>query len=157
MHHHQRLRKSLFRTSNTNHLFIGSLWISQGSGTVLNRDYVADPDLEWVVEVEPDGHVKRNYEGPSDEVIFVGVKDEDPDPFDLYIRQESWAFDSDSDNDERKPDKTDRRRMLLRLTPKGEEVVEEISEIAAKTNRGVLSPLSPSEQRLFLDLLRRLT
>ncbi len=58
---------------------------------------------------------------------------------------------------ERKPDKTDRRRMLLRLTPKGEELVEQVSEIAAKTNRGVLAPLSPSEQRIFLDLLRRLT
>ncbi|MCG8355995.1 MAG: MarR family transcriptional regulator [Kiloniellales bacterium] len=58
---------------------------------------------------------------------------------------------------ERKPDKTDRRRMLLRLTELGHQVIDELSEIAEKTNKGVLAPLSPGEQEMFVSLLRRLT
>ena len=58
---------------------------------------------------------------------------------------------------ERKPDKTDRRRMLLRLTEEGRRLIAELSELAARTNQGILAPLSPSEQTLFLELLRRLT
>ena len=58
---------------------------------------------------------------------------------------------------ERKPDQTDRRRLLLCLTDKGRRLIAELSELAARTNQGILAPLSPGEQTLFLELLRRLT
>jgi hypothetical protein len=90
----------VFPAAGSNSLYIGSVWVAQGTNGVANNDYTADPEREWVVEVEPDGK-PAEVQGPADQVIVSGYNDDDsPDPFDLYIRQESWAFDSNSPDDD---------------------------------------------------------
>jgi len=88
--------------SAKNHLYVGSLWVSNGPSYVANRDYVADPNREWVTETLPEGHPTKRYDGlPDQEIIVAGATDEEaPDAFGAYIRQESWAFDSGSSDDD---------------------------------------------------------
>jgi DNA-binding MarR family transcriptional regulator len=63
----------------------------------------------------------------------------------------------DRDLIERRPDPTDRRRILLRLSPSGEHLLDtSIANGFVITDR-TLEPLSPSERRTFLDLLRRIS
>lgn len=88
-------------TSTQNHLFIGGLWVAQGENYVANRDFDADPKKEWAVETEPDGHPAIVIGGNSDQDVKAACNDDDADdPFGFYIRQESWAFDSGSSEDD---------------------------------------------------------
>lgn len=57
---------------------------------------------------------------------------------------------------QRVPDPTDRRRMLLSLTPSGEATVVRLLEGAHKVSRAMLAPLKPDEQQAFMDMLRRI-
>ena len=56
----------------------------------------------------------------------------------------------------RAPDMNDRRRRPLRLTPKGTDLIEAQFEKALKVSEATLSPLKSSEQKLLLELLKRI-
>lgn len=56
----------------------------------------------------------------------------------------------------RAEDLNDRRRAVLRLTESGTALVDQLFTTAAGISRETLSPLSPSEQAVFLKLLQRL-
>ena len=57
---------------------------------------------------------------------------------------------------ERLADPTDRRRMVLSLSPLGQETVMRLLKDANRIGDEILSPLSADEQGLFLGLLKRL-
>ncbi|WP_243029415.1 MarR family winged helix-turn-helix transcriptional regulator [Thermus altitudinis] len=57
----------------------------------------------------------------------------------------------------RQPDPEDRRRVLLRLTPKGEAVQKRLQEAWLRAYGQHLARLSPEELNLFRNLLRKLT
>ncbi|HEY9548514.1 MAG TPA: MarR family transcriptional regulator [Kiloniellaceae bacterium] len=57
---------------------------------------------------------------------------------------------------ERLADPTDRRRMVLSLSPRGQETVVRLLESANRIGDQILAPLSGDEQAIFLDLLKRL-
>ena len=56
----------------------------------------------------------------------------------------------------RAPDPTDRRRMLLRLTPLGERAVTQAIEKAGPLNEVLLMSLTAAEREMFLTMLKRL-
>ncbi|MFQ5773485.1 MAG: MarR family winged helix-turn-helix transcriptional regulator [Kiloniellaceae bacterium] len=57
---------------------------------------------------------------------------------------------------ERLPDPTDRRRMILRLTPAGKTMIDGLAGgIEAATTR-ILAPLAPNEQEQLRNLLKRI-
>ena len=89
-------------TSTKNHLYVGSIWVAQGETYVANRDFDTDPKKEFVVAPAPeDGHIELEFlEGPDTKAEGGIVDDASADPFGFYIRQESWAFDSGSDEDD---------------------------------------------------------
>lgn len=58
---------------------------------------------------------------------------------------------------ERHPDPQDRRRVLLRLTPKGEALNRRLKEAWLQAYEQQLARLSPEELLLFRDLMRKLT
>jgi DNA-binding MarR family transcriptional regulator len=58
---------------------------------------------------------------------------------------------------EREADPQDRRRVLLRLSPKGEEAQARLKEAWLTAYSQHLSRLGPQELLLFRDLLRKLT
>lgn len=53
-------------------------------------------------------------------------------------------------------DPDDGRLRLASLTPKGQALHDEIRELALERERALLSPLSPGERSVLVDLLRRL-
>ncbi|MBY0431963.1 MAG: MarR family transcriptional regulator [Rhodospirillales bacterium] len=57
----------------------------------------------------------------------------------------------------RRPDPDDARRVLLRLSPAGEELRAQAIVRARTITTATLAPLKPEEQTVFLSLLRRLT
>lgn len=57
---------------------------------------------------------------------------------------------------ERLADPTDRRRMVLSLSPLGQETVVRLLNDANRIGGEILAPLSRDEQGLFLGLLKRL-
>lgn len=57
---------------------------------------------------------------------------------------------------ERLADPTDRRRMVLSLSPLGQETVVRLLESANRIGDQILAPLSRDEQAVFLGLLKRL-
>jgi DNA-binding MarR family transcriptional regulator len=56
-----------------------------------------------------------------------------------------------------RPDPTDARRTLLRLTPDGEQVLARLVANGPRVSAETLKPLSDAEQRTLLGLLSRLT
>lgn len=54
----------------------------------------------------------------------------------------------------REPNPDDRRSVLIALTPKGLEVVEQTVRRHVENERRLLEPLSPEQQRQLADLLR---
>ncbi len=58
---------------------------------------------------------------------------------------------------ERLPDPTDRRRILLRLSPSGSRLLIGCIANGVTVTDRTLGPLSPSERSALLDLLRRIS
>ncbi len=56
----------------------------------------------------------------------------------------------------RTPDATDRRRMVLELTPEGNSVAERLLNGIDTVNGQILAPLAPEEQEQFRSLLKRI-
>ena len=56
----------------------------------------------------------------------------------------------------RAPDPADRRGTLITLTPKGRELIDNVTEAHLDNERNLLAALSESEQRRLADLLRKL-
>lgn len=54
-------------------------------------------------------------------------------------------------------DPNDKRRTVLMLSAEGLKLFEQVERSAFKVSAETLSPLSATEQRVFLDLLQRLT
>lgn len=57
----------------------------------------------------------------------------------------------------RKDDPEDRRRTILSLTPEGEAIVERLVPLSKRVTAGTLDPLTPDEQKRFLELLAKIT
>lgn len=58
---------------------------------------------------------------------------------------------------ERRPDPTDRRRVLLRLSPAGSALLARCVADGVEITERTLEPLNRSEQDTLLDLLRRIS
>lgn len=56
----------------------------------------------------------------------------------------------------REPDEADRRRLILRVTPQGEQVVSEVLPSVAANLRSIFTDFSDAERALLLTLLKRL-
>ena len=56
-----------------------------------------------------------------------------------------------------RPDKNDKRRRCLSLTPAGRDLVARLMANGPKVSQATLDPLDAAEQRQFLALLKRLT
>ena len=56
----------------------------------------------------------------------------------------------------RRPDAVDKRRVLVALTPAGEEAAARRNEEAISYHSKLLSRLEPNEARIFLDVLKRI-
>jgi DNA-binding MarR family transcriptional regulator len=56
----------------------------------------------------------------------------------------------------RGPDPADRRGTLITLTPKGHELIDNVTEAHLDNERRLLASLSDAEQRRLADLLRKL-
>src|SRR5690606_27856175 len=56
-----------------------------------------------------------------------------------------------------RPDKNDKRRRCLSLTPAGKDLVARLMTNGPKVSQATLDPLDAAEQRQFLALLKRLT
>ena len=54
-------------------------------------------------------------------------------------------------------DKTDRRRTIVSVTPKGQDAFACLTQTAQDISDETLKPLTASEQAMFLHLLRKLT
>jgi MarR family transcriptional regulator, lower aerobic nicotinate degradation pathway regulator len=51
---------------------------------------------------------------------------------------------------------TDRRRLRLNVTPLGREVIRKILPMIDRSERRILAPLNPADQRKFMELASRL-
>jgi MarR family transcriptional regulator, lower aerobic nicotinate degradation pathway regulator len=58
---------------------------------------------------------------------------------------------------ERRRDPADRRRLQLRLSSAGRQLVEDCAGIGHRISEQTLAPLGPEDRRIFLDLLERLS
>jgi MarR family transcriptional regulator, lower aerobic nicotinate degradation pathway regulator len=54
------------------------------------------------------------------------------------------------------PDPSNRRRLLVDLTPAGRQLVSDLAPAAHQISQETLAPLSASEQEIFLTLLKKL-
>ena len=57
---------------------------------------------------------------------------------------------------ERRPDPTDRRGTLVRLTRRGKTTIDTLLPIHLVNEQQLLAPLSPAQQRMLDELLRSL-
>jgi len=57
---------------------------------------------------------------------------------------------------ERLADPTDRRRMVLSLSPQGQETVVRLLKNANRVSRDILAPLAPEQRGPFVELLKQL-
>jgi DNA-binding MarR family transcriptional regulator len=57
---------------------------------------------------------------------------------------------------ERRPDSSDRRGVLVRLTPKGKAIIDKAVEAHVANEERLLRSLGPADRRALDDLLRRL-
>lgn len=57
---------------------------------------------------------------------------------------------------ERLPHASDRRRLMVRLTPSGRSAVKGLQAKVTKANAAILAPLASDERGMFLSLLKRL-
>lgn len=84
----------LYPADGDNRIFVGSLWVGADSSYIANRDYELDPDQEWTVANDPDGHVWFGEGGDSDQDIHTAFTDSaSAQPLGLAVRQlaQAWA------------------------------------------------------------------
>ena len=87
----------IYPYGGSNLLFVGGLWVGESDSYIANRDYDDDPDREWMVSVDPDGHVWVDVNGESDQDIHTIYTDSAAvSPRGLFVQQESWAFSRDN-------------------------------------------------------------
>ena len=55
------------------------------------------------------------------------------------------------------PDPGDKRRTVVSLTAKGNEVIRQLHNFGADVTNETLAPLSRDERKVFLEMLKRLT
>jgi hypothetical protein len=90
----------VYPADGTNLLWVGSLWVSQGDTYIANRDYEADPQKEWVVSFDPDGHAVPLPVGVSDQDVVARYTDDNAlEPRSLFVRQHSLAWANAEDDD----------------------------------------------------------
>jgi hypothetical protein len=90
----------VFPADSTNLLYIGGFWVGLNSSYVANRDYDADPNKEWVVSTNPDGHIWIDGFGSSDQDIHAAFTDAgSSEPRGMTVHQESWAFAEEPDDE----------------------------------------------------------
>ncbi|MFH1143487.1 MAG: right-handed parallel beta-helix repeat-containing protein, partial [Candidatus Eisenbacteria bacterium] len=83
----------VYPLEGTNCLWIGSLWVSGGTGYVANLDYAADPAREWTVALDPPGYVEIDESGTSHQDILASYVDSAAaSPRGWRVEQESWAY-----------------------------------------------------------------
>jgi predicted outer membrane repeat protein len=91
----------VYPAGGANLLFIGSLWVGQDTAYVANRDYDADPAREWAVSTSPDGHLRLEEGGDSDQQIHGACTDRDAvSPLGLFVDQQSSAWSEDETRDD---------------------------------------------------------
>ncbi len=56
-----------------------------------------------------------------------------------------------------RPDETDRRRMVVALSPKGRQIAAQAFEVAREISAQTLNPLSAEEQRMLLQILLKIS
>jgi len=85
----------IYPATGDNLLFVGSLWVSNDSVYVANREYTADPEKEWAYSLVPLGCIWTDT-GPtaaSDQDIHSIYRDRaGTDSLQLLVRQDSWAW-----------------------------------------------------------------
>ncbi len=80
-------------SSGANRLYLGSLWVGESPTYVANRDYAPDPEQEWIVSDNPDGHIQIDLGGTSYQDIHASYTDgAAASPLGLFVHQESWAY-----------------------------------------------------------------
>lgn len=57
---------------------------------------------------------------------------------------------------DRRPDPDDRRRLILSLSPEGRALIERLLSNGSNITQKTLDPLSPTEQKNFIQLLTKL-
>ena len=57
---------------------------------------------------------------------------------------------------DRRPDPDDRRRLILSLSPEGRALIERLLSNGSNITQKTLDPLSPTEQKSFIQLLTKL-
>jgi hypothetical protein len=85
----------IYPAEGENQLYIGGLWLGVDETYVANRDYDADPATEWFVSADPSGYPEIETGGEVDQRIQTRYTDDGAGmPRGLFVRQESWAFES---------------------------------------------------------------
>ena len=75
------------------HLFIGSFWAGNSSSYVVNTDYSAEGNPDWVVTANPDGQVRMGGAYYSDQDGWAMYNDAGmSSPKGLTVTQDSWAW-----------------------------------------------------------------
>ncbi len=87
----------VYPEGGSNLLFVGSLWVGLDESYVANRDYTADPAIEWSVSATPDGRCWETDLGTSHQDIHAAFNDGGATvPVGLHVDQESWAWEYNS-------------------------------------------------------------
>jgi hypothetical protein len=80
-----------------NVLYIGSPWLGTSAEYVVNHDFSAEPEQDWTVSSDPDGHLLFGGNLYSDQDGYALATDAGhPHPRGVLLHQNSWAFASTS-------------------------------------------------------------
>ena len=97
-----------------------------------------------LVKIRDEGHVSQNLLGRlnnADPATIMGIVNR---LVERHLIQ-------------KKVDPADKRKSLLQLTDEGLELIDSLESAAHQVSKDTLKPLSASEQKIFLNLLARLT
>tara|TARA_B100001057_G_scaffold489563_1_gene576073 strand:+ start:2384 stop:2833 length:450 start_codon:yes stop_codon:yes gene_type:complete len=97
-----------------------------------------------LVKIRDEGHVSQNLLGRlnnADPATIMGIVNR---LVERHLIQKKF-------------DPADKRKSLLQLTDEGLELIDSLESAAHQVSKDTLKPLSASEQKIFLNLLARLT
>jgi len=98
---HSRGSGFIYPTGGANLLYIGSLWVGRDTSYVANRDYDADPGQDWAVSTDPDGRLRIEESGYSDQEFRGAYTDSGAaSPLGLLVEQRSSAWGEDETQDD---------------------------------------------------------